>query len=201
MPKLLLASANPGKLLEMHALLSDLPIELVTPSQIGVHIEIKESGNTYAQNAAIKAQAYAHISGLLTLGDDSGLEVDAIHGLPGIRSARFSPKPGASDADRRAYLLEQLRGKPRPWLAHFRCTVALATPKGELYFAEGECTGEIIPEERGQYGFGYDPIFLLTETNTTMAELPTTMKNILSHRARAIQAARPLLTKLITTLG
>ncbi len=201
MCQLLLASSNPGKLLEMHALLSDLPIELITPSQIGIHLEIKESGSTYAQNAAIKTQAYAKRSGLLTLGDDSGLEVDVINGLPGIRSARFSPKHGASDADRRGYLLEQLRGKPRPWLARFCCTVSVATPKGELYFAEGVCPGEIIPEERGQNGFGYDPIFLLSEINMTMAELPLTSKNSLSHRARAIQAVRPLLTKLITTLG
>ncbi len=201
MPQLLLASTNPGKLLEMRDLLGDLPIELVTPSQIGAYLEINESGDTYAQNAAIKAQAYAHLSGLLTLGDDSGLEVDAIGGLPGIRSRRFSSKPGATDADRRAYLLEKLRDKPRPWLARFCCAVALATPKGEIYISEGICSGEIIPEERGQNGFGYDPIFLLSETNTTMAELPMTAKNNLSHRARAIQAALPLLTKLITTSG
>jgi XTP/dITP diphosphohydrolase len=199
--KLLLASSNPDKISEMQALLSDLPLELVTPSQISVHLTINESGNTYAQNAAIKAQAYAQVTGLFTLGDDSGLEVDAINGLPGIRSARFSPEPGASDADRRAYLLEQLRGIPRPWLARFRCAIALATPKGELSFAEGQCPGEIITEGRGLYGFGYDPIFLLTETSLTMAELPTPLKNIFSHRARAIQAARPLLTKLITNSG
>jgi XTP/dITP diphosphohydrolase len=98
---------------------------------------------------------------MLTLGDDSGLEVDALGGLPGIRSARFSPRPGATDADRRLYLLQRLQGHPRPWTARFRCTVALATPQGELYFAQGECPGEIIPDERGHNGFGYDPIFLL----------------------------------------
>jgi len=121
--------------------------------------------------------------------------------LPGIRSARFSTKPGATDADRRAFLLQRLKPYPPPWQARFRCTVAIATPQGELHLAEGECPGEIIPVERGDNGFGYDPIFLLTELGLTMAELSTEEKNRLSHRARAIQAARPLLTKLITSAG
>jgi XTP/dITP diphosphohydrolase len=124
--------------------------------------------------------------------------VDALGGLPGIRSKRFSEKPGATDADRRLYLLQRLRDHPRPWTARFRCTVALATPQGELYFAQGECPGEIIPDERGHNGFGYDPIFLLPDLGQTMAELSTELKNRLSHRARAIQAVKPVLTKLIT---
>ena len=200
MAQLLLASANPGKLEEMRALLEDLPIELVTPAQLGIHIEIEESGNTYAHNAAIKAQTYAQLAGLLSLGDDSGLEVEALGGLPGIHSKRFSTKPGTTDADRRATLLEKLAGNPRPWLARFRCTVALATPGGELHIIEGECSGEIIPEERGQNGFGYDPIFLFPDIGMTMAELPTRVKNRLSHRGRAIQASRPILTKLISRI-
>ena len=199
MTRLLLASTNPGKVREILDLLGDLPIEVVTPQQIGLELSILENGATYAENAAIKAQTYAPLAGVLTLGDDSGLEVDALGGLPGIRSARFSPLPGATDADRRQYLLQRLQTYPRPWTARFRCTVALATPAGELYFAEGECPGEIIPEERGQNGFGYDPIFLLNELDLTMAELTTEMKNRLSHRARALQTARPLLTILITS--
>ena len=199
MTRLLLASTNPGKVREILDPLGDLPIEVVTPQQIGLELSILENGATYAENAAIKAQTYAPLAGMLTLGDDSGLEVDALGGLPGIRSARFSPLPGATDADRRQYLLQRLQTYPRPWTARFRCTVALATPAGELYFAEGECPGEIIPEERGQNGFGYDPIFLLNELDLTMAELTTEMKNRLSHRARALQAARPLLTILITS--
>ena len=199
MTRLLLASTNPGKVREILDLLGDLPIEVVTPQQIGLELSILENGATYAENAAIKAQTYAPLAGMLTLGDDSGLEVDALGGLPGIRSARFSPLPGATDADRRQCLLQRLHTYPRPWTARFRCTVALATPSGELYFAEGECPGEIIPEERGQNGFGYDPIFLLNELDLTMAELTTEMKNRLSHRARALQAARPLLTILITS--
>jgi len=198
--KLLLASANPGKLEEMQALLEDLPIELVTLAQLGIHIDIEESGDTYAHNAAIKAQTCAQLTGLLSLGDDSGLEVDALEGMPGIHSKRFSSKPGATDADRRAYLLERLAGKPRPWTARFRCTVALATPAGELHIVEGECPGEIIPAERGQNGFGYDPIFQLVDLGLTMAELSSQEKNRLSHRGRAIQASRPILTKLISQI-
>jgi len=198
MTQLLLASTNPGKVREILDLLGDLPIEVVTPQQIDLELSILENGATYAENAALKAQAYAPLAGMLTLGDDSGLEVDALGGLPGIRSARFSPRPGATDADRRLYLLQRLQGHPRPWTARFRCTVALATPSGGLYFAEGECPGEIIPEERGQNGFGYDPIFLLNGLGLTMAELTTEMKNRLSHRARALHAARPMLTELIT---
>ena len=201
MQTLLLASSNTGKLLEMTALLADLPVEIITPKQLGIHPEISESGNTYAQNAAIKARTYQQLTGLLTLADDSGLEVEALAGLPGIISAQYSPLPKASDADRRAYLLSQLQDKPRPWMARFRCTVALAMPVGEIKFSEGECTGEIIPLERGTNGFGYDPIFLLPDLGLTMAELSSTMKNELSHRARAVNALMPVLTKLIIGLA
>ncbi|MCI0521538.1 MAG: RdgB/HAM1 family non-canonical purine NTP pyrophosphatase [Chloroflexi bacterium] len=195
--KILLASNNPGKLEEMHALLDDLGLELLTPGRLGLDLEVEESGQTYAENAALKARAFAHASGMLTLADDSGLEVDALGGQPGIRSARYLARLGASDADRRAYLLERLRPHPRPWTARFRCAIALASPGGELRFAHGECPGEIIPEERGTNGFGYDAIFLVGGRSQTMAELPSEEKNRLSHRARAIQAIRPLLTDLI----
>lgn len=197
MAQLLLASNNPGKQLEIQSLLEDLVLTLVLPEQIGLNLEVEENGETYVQNAGLKAAAFCQASGLLTLADDSGLEVDALGGLPGIRSARFSTKPGANDADRRAYLLERLQGTPRPWLAHFHCTVAIAVPGGEMYYADGDCPGEIIPEERGQNGFGYDPIFLLSETGLTMAELSMEAKNRLSHRARAVQAALPILTELL----
>jgi XTP/dITP diphosphohydrolase len=151
----------------------------------------------------LKGEAFALSSGLLTLADDSGLEVDALNGLPGIRSARFSLKPGATDADRRSYLLQQLEGKPRPWTARFRCCVAILQPQQanlaepHFYFAEGACPGEIIPQERGSNGFGYDPIFLLAEYNQTMAELSMTEKNRLSHRARALLNAIPLLETIL----
>ena len=198
MHQIMLATANRGKLHELQALLTGLPLSLVLPADLGLRQEVPETGDTYAANAALKAQAFASLSGLLTLADDSGLEVDALGGLPGVRSARFSPLPHATDADRRQYLLQQLGGLPRPWTAHFHCTVALASPEGAVYFADGDCPGEIIPTERGANGFGYDPIFLLTGLGRTMAELTTEEKNTLSHRARAIQAALPRLRLLLS---
>jgi XTP/dITP diphosphohydrolase len=201
MPKLLIATNNPGKLVEFQALLAGLDLELVTPAQLGLLLEVEENGQTYAENAAVKALAFARASKLVSLADDSGLEVEALGGEPGIRSHRFAPQPEASDADRRAYLLERLSGHPRPWSARFFCTVAIAVPeveKGKSFvrYAEGACPGEVIPEERGENGFGYDPIFLIPEMNRTMAELNMEEKNRLSHRARAVMAARPLLVEL-----
>jgi XTP/dITP diphosphohydrolase len=193
MRKLLLASANPGKLIEIQDLLKGLELELLTPARVGLSLEVEEDGNTYAENAAKKAIAFARAAGILTMADDSGLEVDALDGRPGVHSHRFSPVPGATDADRRTYLLEQLGARPRPWTARFHCTVALASPTGKLQFFEGECPGEIIPVERGKNGFGYDPIFLLPEIGLTMAELDMSQKNQLSHRARAVLAAIPYL--------
>ena len=198
MLKLLLATNNPGKLVEMQTLLEDLALELVTPALVGLKMEVEEDGNTYAQNAARKAQAFAAASGLPSLGDDSGLEVDALGGAPGIYSARFSAKPGATDSDRRAFLIRKLSGKPEPWTACFHCVIALADPQGETFFAEGICPGMIISEERGQNGFGYDPIFFLPEFGRTMAELDMDEKNQVSHRARAIWAARPRLIQWLT---
>lgn len=197
MAQILLASTNQGKLREIQALLQGQDLELLLPSQVGIDLEVEENGQTYAENAALKGIAYAQASHLLTLSDDSGLEVDALDGLPGLRSARFAPQPNATDADRRAYLLERLRGKPRPWMARFRCVVALVTPSGEVSFAEGICPGEIISEERGQNGFGYDPIFYIPEKDKTMAELDMEEKNKLSHRARAVTAAIPILLELL----
>ncbi len=202
MPQLLLASNNQGKLREIRALLADIPVEIVTPSQLGVSLKVEESGGTYAENAALKGIAYARELGLLTMADDSGLEVDALDGAPGVQSARYAPKPGATDADRRAYLLRNLADKPRPWTARFRCVVVLVLPPDEaahdaVNYAEGVCPGEIIPEERGTNGFGYDPVFLLPELGRTMAELSMDEKNGLSHRARALRVAQPILLGLL----
>lgn len=196
MPKLLIATENQGKLREFQELLAGLGYELVTPRQVGLTLNVIEDGDTYAENAGKKARAYASASGLVALADDSGLEVEALDGAPGLYSARYHPRPGASDADRRTYMLENLGEKPRPWKAHFHATVAVATPGGELYFAEGNCYGEIIPEERGAGGFGYDPIFLVGGLGYTMAELSMDEKNRLSHRALAVQNAIPILKKV-----
>ncbi len=197
MQKLLIATGNKGKVKEIQALLDGLDVELVTPKDLGLDIEVEEDGATYEANAGKKARAYSQVSGLVALADDSGLEVDALGGEPGLYSARYSGKPGASDADRRAFLLEKLKEKPRPWTAHFHATVAVATPDGLVQFAEGNCYGEIIPEERGTGGFGYDPIFFIPEMNRTMAELSMDEKNRLSHRALAVEHALPFLQKLM----
>lgn len=202
MSRLLIASENPGKLIEIQAILADLPVELVAPASLGLRLSVEENGATYAENAALKARAYARAGGIPALGDDSGLEVAALGGRPGLHSHRFSPLPGASDADRRAYLLELLRGKSIPsgmvgWPAVFRCTVAIADPSGEVRLAEGSCAGVIIPEERGTGGFGYDPIFYIPELGQTMAELPMETKNRISHRARALQAAVPVIKEIL----
>ena len=195
-PRLLIATNNQGKIEELRALLADLPVELVLPVDLGLNLEVEEDGRTYADNAAKKAIAFAKASGMVSLADDSGLEVEALGGAPGLYSARYSPKPGATDADRRAYLLENLRDKPRPWTARFHATVAIGKLDGSHRLAEGICPGEIISEERGHGGFGYDPIFLLSEKGKTMAELSSEEKNRLSHRARAVENARKILVEV-----
>ena len=193
MTKLMMATKNPGKIREMKSLLLGVNAEIVIPGDLDLGIHVEESGQTYAENASKKALVYSSASGLLTLADDSGLEVDALKGAPGIFSARYSPKIGATDKDRRDYLLEQLQAFSRPWPARFHCTVAIAAPEGEIHITEGYCAGEIIPEERGESGFGYDPIFLVNGFERTMAELSLSEKNRISHRGKAIEAAMPIL--------
>jgi XTP/dITP diphosphohydrolase len=140
---------------------------------------------------------------MITLADDSGLEVEALGGAPGLFSARYALEPNASDADRRAILIKNLQGRPRPWKAAFRAAVAIAVPDANphrpirIELFEGLCLGEIIPQERGANGFGYDPVFLLPELNRTMAELTMDEKNHLSHRARAVIAAESRLKSLL----
>jgi XTP/dITP diphosphohydrolase len=196
MHNLLLATNNKGKVAELKALLAGLDLAILIPSDVHISLEVLEDGQTYAENASKKALAFAQISGMVALGDDSGLEVDALGGQPGLHSHRFCPTPNATDADRRKYLLEQLHDRPRPWVAHFRATVAIALPSGDVRLAAGQCEGEIIPEERGENGFGYDPVFLILELGRTMAELEMNEKNRLSHRARAVQNAIPILEEI-----
>ena len=197
LPRLLLATNNPGKVAEMRAILDGLGLTLLTPADAGLQLEVVEDGRNYAENASKKALAFARAGRLPTLADDSGLEVDVLDGRPGLYSHRFSSKPDASDADRRSYLLEQLHGKPRPWTARFRATVAVARPDGRVSLAAGQCEGEIVPEERGSNGFGYDPIFLIPALGRTMAELEMDAKNRLSHRALAVQNSIPILMEVL----
>ena len=198
MKQLLLATNNKGKVKELQALLKDAWIELVTPAQINLDLDIVEDGQTYAENASKKAIAFAQASGLISLADDSGLEVDALGGAPGLYSARYGSQNGEklSDKGRRTYLIQNLQDKPRPWTARFHATIAVAIPNAETHLAEGFCEGEVIPEERGAGGFGYDPIFLLTGLGKTMAELSMDEKNRLSHRSRAVMNAKTVLEQI-----
>jgi|SRR5215207_499268 len=199
MKKLLIATNNKGKVKELQELLKDTGIELVTPAQIDLQLDVVEDGSTYAENATKKAIAFSNTSGMISLADDSGLEVDTLDGAPGLYSARYSPKPNATDADRRAYLLQKLQDKPRPWKARFHATIAIATPNGDVHLTEGICEGETIPEERGTGGFGYDPIFFLSELGKTMAELNMDEKNRLSHRAKAVMKAKAILSQIFNS--
>ncbi len=199
MPSLLLATNNPDKIREIQAIFESmhLDIRLVTPADIGLHLDVTEDGKTYAENALKKAQAFSHAALMPALADDSGLEVNVLNGAPGVFSHRFSPVPHATDADRRRYLLQILQKRPRPWLARFHCTVAIVAPhfkRAELF--DGQCRGIVIPEERGTGGFGYDPIFLVPELGKTMAQLDMEEKNQISHRARALRAAEEALETL-----
>ena len=194
---LLISTTNPGKFAELSSLLSHLPVRLVSPIDINLHLDVEENGETYAQNAALKATAFAKVSQMLSIADDTGLEVDALGGLPGLNSARFTGEHSASDAERRALLLSRLQDKPKPWLAHFHCTVAVSTLGGECISGDGDCQGEIIEQELGINGFGYDSIFMLADIHKTMAQLTMDEKNRLSHRARAVQSLLPALIQLL----
>ena len=202
MTRFIVATNNLGKIDELYAIFGNLRVELLRPVDIGLNLEVQETGQTYADNAKLKAQAVAEASGFISIGDDSGLEVEALGGAPGLYSARYAGK-GASDAARRAKLLEALRSFPAPRSARFRCALAVAVPAapgrqpGQLRVFEGSCEGEIIFEERGHNGFGYDPIFYLSGYQRTMAELPAETKNQISHRAHAAQAAWPYLESLL----
>src|SRR2546425_13023833 len=147
-----MASGNAGKLREYRDLLSGAGVELVAFDS-----EVDEVGESYSENARLKAEAAAARSGLPSLGDDSGLEVVALEGFPGIKSARLGP----TQKERTAELLRRLEGLPRPWQARFVCVIALAMPGRDTRFFEGECRGEVVPEWRGEAGFGYDPLFLV----------------------------------------
>jgi XTP/dITP diphosphohydrolase len=196
MSKLLLATNNSGKVREFRALLQESAFELVTPSEVGLKLEVEESGSSYRENAALKARAFAGAAGLLTLADDSGLEVDALNGEPGLRSARYAGAQ-AQDINKIDFLLSKLKGvPPEKRTARFRCVIAIAEPQSELHFCEGSCAGVITLEPRGAQGFGYDPVFLFPELGKTMAELPEEVKNQISHRGRAAQEALKILRKL-----
>jgi XTP/dITP diphosphohydrolase len=194
--KLLVATHNTGKKREFVQLFADLDLEIITLHDLGISQVIPETGASYAANALAKAQGYADIAAMLTLADDSGLEVDALHGEPGVHSARFGGN--ISDTARCEMLLLLMQNVPQAQrTARFRCVIALAWPHGRSEWVEGVCEGSIISEMRGKGGFGYDPIFYVEDAGMTMAELSGDDKNRISHRARAAVNARVLLVDII----
>jgi len=195
-PRLLIATSNPGKLSEYRQILAGLPVKLVSPEDLCLELEVPENGQSFEENACSKAQAYAAVAGIPVLADDSGLEVDALDGAPGVHSARYAGE-GASDADRRRKLLQALEDVPdQARTARFRCVIALWW-QGIVYLTEGTVEGYIAREERGEWGFGYDSLFVVPRLGKTMAELPPEQKNKLSHRGQAARAMRALLDRLL----
>ncbi len=193
MHTVLIATSNLHKLDEFRAIFSDLPVKLVSLNDIHLDIEVEETGSTFTENAELKARTYASLSHMFTLADDSGLEIDALHGAPGVYSARYLGSKISYEERFRA-ILEQMKGlPPEKRSARFRCVIALADPTGTIRSVEGVVEGAIADHPRGSHGFGYDPIFLLPELGKTFAELEPDYKNRISHRARAARLAHKLL--------
>jgi XTP/dITP diphosphohydrolase len=184
---IVIVTRNSGKLREFQTLLKNLPCAVLSLKDIAVDAEVEETGLTFAENARIKALSYSGLTHFPVLADDSGLEVDALGGRPGIHSARYAG-PGASDADRINKLLGELEFSGGGFGAHFVCALALAQNGSLLHESKGICSGIITREPRGEQGFGYDPIFLFTKLGKTFAELNENEKNQYSHRARATAA-------------
>jgi XTP/dITP diphosphohydrolase len=181
---------------EYRLLLTGIPYELLTPADLGLLIAVVETGSTFEANARLKATAFARESGVIALADDSGLEVDVLGGAPGPLSARYAGET-ATDKQRIDLLLRNLACVP--WekrTARFRCVIAIASPQVKVEVCFGTCEGYVTFEPRGEHGFGYDPIFFLPEYGKTMAEIPATVKNEISHRARAARQVSDALSKL-----
>ena len=197
---LLFASNNAGKLREIRALLAGT--DVASPADLDLALDVEESGETFAANAELKARAYAAASGRIALADDSGLEVDALGGAPGVYSDRYGG-PDLDDAGRYRHLLAELRSYPKPdqRRARFRCAICAVGPDGRQCQAEGRCEGLIAKTPAGSNGFGYDPVFFVPEHNLTMAQLAPEIKNGLSHRARALAAVYPLLQSTFPELN
>lgn len=194
---LLIATHNPGKVAEYRALLADLPLDITFLAELGIDDKVEETEATFEGNAILKARYFAERTGLWTWADDSGLEVDVLDGRPGVESARYAG-PEASDEDRCRRLLAELSEHPHEaWTARFSCVVAIAQPQGKVATRSGEVVGVITDQPRGEYGFGYDPIFYLPDFDATMAELHPDVKNNISHRAEAAAKAKELLAEML----
>jgi XTP/dITP diphosphohydrolase len=195
--ELLLATSNAGKVRELAQLLEGLPLRLRDLSEFEPTPPVEETGETFDENASLKATFYGRLAGRLTLADDSGLEVEALGGAPGVRSARYAGAD-ATDGERVARLLEEMKGvRDAGRGARFVCVLALFDPAGEsLRLFRGICAGRIADAARGSQGFGYDPVFVPEGYDLSFAELPTAIKQRISHRARALADARDYLTRL-----
>lgn len=195
--KLLVATHNKGKVAEFADMLADLDVAWLSLDDVGVTEDVAETGDTFQANAELKALAYARQTGLLTLADDSGLEVDALGGQPGVYTARYGG-PGLNHADRYHLLLRNLQDvPPAERSARFRCVIVLANPDGVIGVAPGVCEGQIAYAPAGDGGFGYDPVFFLPDRGLTMAQLPAAVKHQISHRGRAMKAIEPLLRQTL----
>ena len=193
LPKLLIATRNSGKVNEYRELLGAIPYQLTSLHQEGITVEVEETGASYEENARLKAEAYAQASGLLTLADDSGIEVDALGGAPGYRSARYGG-PGLTDAERVQLLLRNVEGVPDAERSgRFVCTIALAEPDAPTRVVTAAVEGVVTNAPQGDSGFGYDPIFFYPPFGKTFAQIPQLQKNAVSHRAQAARLARDLL--------
>ena len=197
----MIATNNQGKLREFRDLLDGCGFELVTPGDLGVPFDPEETGSTFEENATIKAVAAMRATGLPALADDSGLEVDALDGRPGVFSARYAGRdrtdPALSDEDRVRIVLDEMRGvADERRAARFRCVIAIATPDGAVRTVDGVFEGRLGYAPRGKNGFGYDPIFVVPELGVTSAELPPEEKNAMSHRGQAALKAREILRQV-----
>jgi XTP/dITP diphosphohydrolase len=200
MLKLLIATNNPNKVKEFAEILADLPLAVTYLADEGITLEPEETGATFRENAILKAQAFAQASGLLTLADDSGLEVDALGGEPGVYSARYGNTAKDDHVGRCHLVLDKLAAQNVPWperTARFRCVIALATPERLIETVEGTVEGLIDYELKGSNGFGYDPIFFVPELNQTLGEAPGAVKHQISHRGRAARAAVEVIERLV----
>ena len=202
MTKLLIATNNAHKLIEYQEIFADLPLTITSLANEGIPLDPEETGLTFAENAILKAKAFAQASGLPTLADDSGLEIDALNGEPGVYSARYGNTAKDDHVGRYQIVLNKL--KDVPWLertARFKCVIAIATPTEVIGTVEGTVEGLINFEPLGENGFGYDPVFFVSEFDETMAQVSSAKKHSISHRGRAARAAIPLIEQVLAASG
>ena len=196
--KVVLASQNKHKLAEIQAILSRFDMELVLQSELGLHIDVEETGASFEENSMLKARAVVEATGLPAIADDSGLCVDVLGGAPGIYSARYGAPECVTDRDRLNHLLENLRGvRSEERTARFVCVITLLRPDGSSLIARGSCEGLITFEPRGEDGFGYDPVFYVPAMGCTFAQMGAERKNAISHRANALMRLERMLEEEI----